>query len=790
MRLKQTTLALLCTIVTQLLAPSGPLLSAEPEEGPWPTVEGPAELVTAVADWGRDPAEGEFAAARLVLWADSLTDSHGAEKVLSCPSCGEYVLQYASPMEAETACAAFRESLGEAYCWPDGLIHADTASYGWGAASMGMEGVMRGAYSLPGSAMVAVIDSGCSLSHPLLKDRVSPDSYDFVSGTARMSDWSEDGAPGHGTAVAGIIADSTPSNVEILMLRVFSERGYASSLGFANAMLYALECGADVINMSIGVEDPYDTEWDVPLARVYAAGVPFDCAAGNEGGNVSEIYPANSPYTLAVSSVDEALRISDYSNTGAGIDFCAPGDNLVTADSTTGGFAVATGTSFSAPYIAAATAYVKLLHPGYDVEQVVGVLRDCCMYLGAPGKDNTYGWGVPLIRAYLASEQPYAADMLLFGSAVDTGAELRLTDSVTDQRGMASWLRPLSTAEGFSISLEYRAEPASSLSSGGIGIMFSSSPGTPPGDSFTGGWLNLRPDPDMVAVALDSFQLVNQFQYTEYIEIVAGSAEGIVAQSEPCDIVCDSLWHVMEIRGTASGLTVIVDGVPYVSASLPLPETAYVSVTASTGDNVSRQMVRKLSFSGVFQQTAPEPSNPAGPAASAFYDVADTDYFSAAVAWALNAGVTGGLGEGRFGPAELCTRAQAVTFLWRAAGSPVPVSDWIPFSDVPPDAWYADAVRWAYAGAVTGGVNQTEFGPDQSCTRAQIVTFLYRAFGEKLSANLPYDDVNEWDYYFDAVRWAYAAGVTAGSGATTFSPDKICTRAQIVTFLYRALEVA
>ena len=169
-----------------------------------------------------------------------------------------------------------------------------------------------------------------------------------------------------------------------------------------------------------------------------------------------------------------------------------------------------------------------------------------------------------------------------------------------------------------------------------------------------------------------------------------------------------------------------------------------------------------------------------------FADVSTSAYYAAAVAWAVENGVTGGTSATTFSPDAACTRAQAVTFLWRAAGSPAPKSSVNPFPDVSTSAYYYDAVLWAVERGITAGTSATTFSPDATCTRGQIVTFLYRAVGTTTSGTNPFVDVADSAYYADAVKWAVAEGVTAGTSATTFSPDASCTRGQIVTFLYRA----
>ena len=169
-----------------------------------------------------------------------------------------------------------------------------------------------------------------------------------------------------------------------------------------------------------------------------------------------------------------------------------------------------------------------------------------------------------------------------------------------------------------------------------------------------------------------------------------------------------------------------------------------------------------------------------------FTDVRAEDYYYDAVLWAAQEGVTGGTSDTLFAPNAGCTRAQAVTFLWRAAGSPEPKSADLPFTDVPADAYYAKAVAWAVENGVAKGVSETLFAPNTSCTRAQIVTFLWRAQQSPASdGENPFADVPAAAYYYNAVLWAVENDVAKGVSETAFAPNDNCTRAQIVTLIYR-----
>ena len=171
---------------------------------------------------------------------------------------------------------------------------------------------------------------------------------------------------------------------------------------------------------------------------------------------------------------------------------------------------------------------------------------------------------------------------------------------------------------------------------------------------------------------------------------------------------------------------------------------------------------------------------------SSFVDVPSGSYYEDAVDWAVANGITTGTDAAHFSPDGICTRAQAVTFLWRAAGRPAPESRTMPFTDVPADSYYYDAVLWAVENGITKGTSSTTFSPDNTCTRAQIVTFLWRSEQSPAAGSSnPFTDVSADAYYADAVLWAVKEAITTGTTRTTFSPDAECTRAQIVTFLWR-----
>ncbi|MBE6910659.1 MAG: S-layer homology domain-containing protein, partial [Ruminococcaceae bacterium] len=173
------------------------------------------------------------------------------------------------------------------------------------------------------------------------------------------------------------------------------------------------------------------------------------------------------------------------------------------------------------------------------------------------------------------------------------------------------------------------------------------------------------------------------------------------------------------------------------------------------------------------------------PLTERFDDVSADAYYGDAVLWAMANGITNGMGDGRFAPDEPCSRAQIVTFLWRAAGCPKPKHPTSSFTDVPDDAWYSEAVAWAVENGIIKGMGDGRFGVDEACTRAHVMTMLYRMDGGETAASAAFTDVASGQWYSAAIAWAAANGITNGVGNGRFGVDEPCTRGQIVTMLYR-----
>jgi len=182
--------------------------------------------------------------------------------------------------------------------------------------------------------------------------------------------------------------------------------------------------------------------------------------------------------------------------------------------------------------------------------------------------------------------------------------------------------------------------------------------------------------------------------------------------------------------------------------------------------------------------------NPVASEKSTFTDISKGEYYYEPVMWAVENNITAGTSATTFSPNSICTRAQVVTFLHRLIGSPEPAAIDMPFADVATDSFYYKPVKWAVGSKITGGTSATTFSPNDNCTRAQVVTFLWRSAGQPKASgeDNPFTDVSADSYYYDAVLWAVENGITGGTSATTFSPDAGCTRAQVVTFLYRFIK--
>ena len=270
-----------------------------------------------------------------------------------------------------------------------------------------------------------------------------------------------------------------------------------------------------------------------------------------------------------------------------------------------------------------------------------------------------------------------------------------------------------------------------------------------------------------------------------YVEPSSGS--GSSSSSRRYDVSAPSVKHgdvTVSPKTASKGDTVTIT---------VKPDSGYVLETLTVTDKNGNELTLKDKGDGKYTFTMPAGKVEVkatfmedNSMLNFFYDVPNGAYFYEAVKWAVENGITTGVGNDLFAPGQPCTRAQIVTFLWRAAGSPEPKGAASGMTDVVPGSYYAKAVAWAVENGITTGTTEGTFSPDATCTRAQAVTFLARAQNAKATGKTAFSDVPADSYFADAVAWAQANGVTTGTSETTFSPDSDCTRAQIVTFLYRA----
>jgi hypothetical protein len=228
------------------------------------------------------------------------------------------------------------------------------------------------------------------------------------------------------------------------------------------------------------------------------------------------------------------------------------------------------------------------------------------------------------------------------------------------------------------------------------------------------------------------------------------------------------------------------DGV--VTTAATTTSTGVKTYTCAVCKETKEEVIPKLEETTTEPTTPEEPEEPepTEPETPVFTDVEEDTWYSDAVDWAVENGITEGTSDTTFSPFKTCTRAQIVTFLWRAAGSPEPTTTENPFKDVAEGQYYYKAVLWAYENGITDGTSSTTFSPYGSCIRAQIVTFLWRANGKPEAENAEsFTYVQEDQYYSEAVAWAVENQITDGIGNGKFGPGSVCNRAQAVTFLYR-----
>ena len=398
---------------------------------------------TEVVEKGVVQVTNPYQTRQILLYTDKLDQDYGASEIFHLEGIGEYILQFGTEEETKAAYEQMQSVYGDA-CVLNMVIHADQVllsgagssqgSYSWGADYMEMTRLKASPFLSTFKdckVTVAVVDTGIDSSNELFKGRtISGKSRNVLENSAYIyDDTVVDGVwVGHGTHVAGIVADSTPDNVELMILKVFNSQGASSISALAHATYWAVESGADVINMSLGTEqdiarsalamDPY-----IQYATVN--NVAVCTAAGNENQDARKVYPANNADTITVSAIrQDGSFASDYSNYGTLVDFCAPGSEIVSA-APRGMWQSLSGTSMASPHMAAAVAYVKMVMPNATVGQVRQVLRNYAVDLGAPGKDSYYGYGAVRLKSLF--ENYTSVDISKFAVSLPDGSSYTYT---------------------------------------------------------------------------------------------------------------------------------------------------------------------------------------------------------------------------------------------------------------------------------------------------------------------------------------------------------------------------
>ncbi len=383
---------------------------------------------------------------RIIVDRTSIHSSYGAEKMYVNPEDGETILQYESQEATRSAYRSFCKEYGEEHCCLDMVVSAEsteeaeilsasetqhtvqeklknngkmtlsgsTQNYSedilsWGIYSTGMNVLKEqaGQKGYTQQIKVAVIDTGADVSHEMLSGRVDLSaSYNFFKNNHKVND-----GLGHGTHVAGIIAQATPSNVRLVILKIGDSQGKTTLLMMRTALKYARTHNVDLINLSMGytAKKAYKlTYLNKEIEKLYKKKVPIITAAGNSGANVKTCYPACNTKTISVSALNDSLKIAYYSNRGKRIKFAGPGSDIISAFPG-GRYAIMDGTSMAAPHITAEVAYLKMKNKGISVSAVVSKLKGYSRDLGKKGRDTSYGYGFPVISTLFDAQSTTAA---------------------------------------------------------------------------------------------------------------------------------------------------------------------------------------------------------------------------------------------------------------------------------------------------------------------------------------------------------------------------------------------
>ena len=353
---------------------------------------------------------------RIVIYSTAVENSYGAEEKYIYEEGSETILCFATEEDTKAAFEQIKNDYGEKECFVDKICSLEdmATSVSWGGTATGMATLKTDVSltPLPDKVTVAVIDTGNNLNHSMFQNRsILNRSFNFMERSFNINDNN-----GHGTHVAGIIADLTPANVDFLVLKIADSEGSSSSLVMNLAVNYAISEKVDVMNISYGFLSKSANRFtflDKAINRAYKEGIPVVTAAGNlatdvAGRDVKNCYPACNSQTIAVSALDKDLKLAYYSYYGSAIDFTAPGTQIASAwIGTATGVKVESGTSMAAPHITAALAYIKLRDKDLSVQGACLELMRYCKDLGEQGRDEKYGYGYPDLSCFLTSQSNY-----------------------------------------------------------------------------------------------------------------------------------------------------------------------------------------------------------------------------------------------------------------------------------------------------------------------------------------------------------------------------------------------
>ena len=619
-------------------------------------VSSPEEMASALA-----PQAGVFSLragrtpARVLLLADEAADFRGAARVIRWPALGMFVLEY----ESEAKALAAVDFFGADRAWLDtpeqgarvldgGTTDVDPdptetpapslgyTARSWGAAEMGLETFRNDSKAMAHlrdrHVTVAVLDTGADMTVPLFSERaLSEESYDFVSDTPELTDIPTGAAAGHGTMVTSLLCDLLPEQTELMVLRVFDDNGSASRAMILTALEYALEHGADVVNMSLGWEkaDSSYTFLNSMLDRLRAQGVTVVCAAGNRGADAATCYPASYEATISVSAVNQTLNIESFSNFGSTVDFAAPGSGLRLI--TLGGAEKTDkGTSFAAPHISALAADM-LLCEDLSPELLYQDLKANCEDLGYTGRDDQYGWGFPRLNDFAAN-----ADTHVWGEWVETrpaaedaeGEETRTCVCGETETRSTPKLPPFNPFSDVSEE-EYYFRPVL--------------------------WA-VKHDPQITnGTSATTFSPDNACTRAQAVTFLwrAFGMEQVTGANPFKDVRESDYYYTAVLWAVKHGITNGTDATHF-SPDLPC----------------SRAHIVTFLYRAEGSPAADPAVTPAAQreAVGGFVDVFSDQYFAGAVLWAVQNGITNGVSSTSFAPDNVCTRGQIVTFLHRDLG--------------------------------------------------------------------------------------------------------------------------